>query len=274
MVWRLEPNAVAGSAELYYGLALQLTDLAAGILVPVYGWAGDWYEFVSGKNKLTGESLTDVDRGIALLGIFTLGVGSKIVKATSKVSKLFRTKHLAKGADEAVDYAEGIYNSAKEIGWGAADLKTLTKSASKIERYGPLQKGILHALPNPSGGTIADTFRSSSYFEVTTKEPVKLYRVWSEGLSEFSPYWSRTKPSGPLQAQLDAALDPSWGNKATKWTEITVPAGEKFYDGAVSDIILRIDGTKIPTGRLLGGGNQVYVNKEIPAGWRTGGGDF
>lgn len=121
---------------------------------------------------------------------------------------------------------------------------------------------------------MADTFRSSTYLEVTAKEPVKLYRVYCDGKNEFSSYWSRTPPTGPLQAQLDSALDPSWGNRANRWTEITVPVGERFYEGAVSEVVLRTSESGIPTGRLLGGGNQVFINKEVPRMWRTNWGNF
>ncbi|MBP6219366.1 MAG: pre-toxin TG domain-containing protein [Oligoflexales bacterium] len=228
-----------------------LLDLATS-LTPGVSWGRDLYEAVSGKDLHSGEELGQFTRSMAVLGVVTAGFGSKVGKACKFLGRLMK-------GDRAVDSlraGEKILDSVKEI-----------------KRFGPLEVGPLH-IASAGAGSVANTFRSGSYFEVTTKEPVKLYRVWSDGLSEFSAYWSRTKSTGPLQAQLDAALDPSWGNKATKWTEITVPSGETFYEGAVSHVILKTDGNKIATGSLLGGGSQVYINKRVPASWKTGGGDF
>ena len=38
-------------------------------------------------------------------------------------------------------------------------------------------------------------------------------------LNELGPYWTRTKPLGPLQSQLDSALVPKWGNTAVTYLE-------------------------------------------------------
>lgn len=143
-----------------------------------------------------------------------------------------------------------------------------------MTRFSPIKHGPLSKVPTDSGNTVADTFRSSSYFETVTEEPTKLYRVFDENTSELSAYYSRVKPSGPGQATLDAALDPKWGNTAQKWVEITVPPKETIYDGIVSEVALRRGGQQISTGKILGGGSQVYINKKVPRSWITGGGDF
>lgn len=254
-----------------------LVELAIG-LSPV-GRALDLYQIITGLD-LQGNDIGESGRILASASLLTFGT-AKMMKSSDFAVGIIknlvsRIKNVEKSEDigEVLGAGAKILDSAKEIGWGADELRAIAKSSSSIERFGPINKGILHDIPNPSGGSVADTFRSSSYFGATTKEPLKLYRVYSEGIGEFRAYWSRTKPTGPLQAQLDAALDPNWGNRATKWTEITVPPGETIFEGAASDIILRTDGSKIPTGRLLGGGNQVYVNKIIPSSWKTDGGAF
>ena len=70
-------------------------------------------------------------------------------------------------------------------------------------------------------------------YEATLVHPIKAYRVFgTEG--KIGKYWSRVKPTGPLQAQLDAALLPEWGNTAANWAEVTIPDGTKIYEGTVS----------------------------------------
>ena len=114
-----------------------------------------------------------------------------------------------------------------------------------------------------------------SYFETVLEEPVKLYRVYGGTAKKLSRFWSRTKPTGPGQAVFDGALDPDWGNTAQRWIEITVPKGTKIYEGIVSEVALRRGQQQIATGKLLGGGSQVYINQEvISPTWITNGGDF
>ncbi|WP_324723285.1 hypothetical protein [Lelliottia sp. JS-SCA-14] len=44
-------------------------------------------------------------------------------------------------------------------------------------------------------------------------------------------YLTTAKPSGPVQSINDSALNPQWGNTATKVVKIEVPAGTKYYEG-------------------------------------------
>lgn len=261
-----------------FELGMAAADIAISV-TPVVGWGKDIYEAASGRALLDGRTLTSFERSMAVVGIFTAGVGSKLA-AAGKLRKIVNIlSNSARGGEDAAliakigARAEDIFYSAKEIGWGVSELKTLTKSASEIKQYGPLERGVLHDIPTPSGGSVADTFRSSSYFEVTSKEPIKMYRVYGGNASELAPYWSRTKPTGPLQAQLDAAILPDFRNTAAKWVEIEVPAGTKFFDGAASPQYLRAHGSNMPVGQLLGGGNQVYIPRVNP-GWITGRGAF
>ena len=91
-------------------------------------------------------------------------------------------------------------------------------------QYGPVN-------PGPLPLQTAETFRSASYHRVKASEPVDLYRVYGGDAGPLSPYWSRDVPAGPLQAQLDSALNPAWGNTATEVSHIRVPAGTRFYEG-------------------------------------------
>jgi len=114
-----------------------------------------------------------------------------------------------------------------------------------VAEYGPLNKG---PLPND----IALTFRSATYREVVTTEPTTLYRVIGDNGNPAGGYWSRTKPAGPLQSVIDSALDQSWGNSATKVVQMEVPVGTRLFEGSAAS-----------QRGLVGGGNQVYFDKNL-----------
>lgn len=120
-------------------------------------------------------------------------------------------------------------------------------------RYGPLN-------PGPLSDQVARTFRSSSYSEVVLTEEVTLYRIYGGRSPQLAPWWSRTRPSGPLQAQLDSALNPAWGNAMTDVATIRVPAGTTIYEGFAAPQALKGGGS------LMGGGSQVYIEYVDP-GW-------
>ena len=100
---------------------------------------------------------------------------------------------------------------------------------------------------------IANTFRSGTYDEVTLAQPATLYRAYSDPKRKIGPFWTRTKPTGPLQVTIDSALDQNWGNQATNVVTIKVPAGQTIYEGPAA-----------PQRGLVGGVNQVYIPKVDP----------
>jgi hypothetical protein len=51
-----------------------------------------------------------------------------------------------------------------------------------------------------------------------------------------------------MQAQMDSAIHPRFGNPMTDVSRIQVPPGAVMYEGAAA-----------PQGFLLGGGNQIYI---------------
>jgi hypothetical protein len=114
-------------------------------------------------------------------------------------------------------------------------------------RFGPHVAGPLPA-------KVAGTFRGGSYSQVALQSDTVLYRTYG-GTSQnpIGSYWSRTPPSGPLQARMDLALPP--GNTAQGVTQIRVPQGTVIFEGSAG-----------PNFGQLGGGNQVYIPKVNP-GW-------
>ncbi len=114
--------------------------------------------------------------------------------------------------------------------------------------------------PGPLGEEVAKTFRSATYNERVLDEPLTLYRVYGGKAGEISPYWTATKPSGPLQSKMDSALLSEWGNTATNTATITVPKGTTIFEGFAGSQI----GKQNPYENVMGGGNQIYIPKVDP----------
>ncbi|KIT17878.1 putative deoxyribonuclease RhsC [Jannaschia aquimarina] len=144
------------------------------------------------------------------------------------------------------------------VGWAAfKGVSTAWRAwrGAKNLRYGPLN-------PGPLSDNIASTFRSASYSAVTTSGPTTLYRVYGGKAGQIGGFWTRTRPSGPLQSQLDSALVAAWGNTGSKVAIATVPRGTVIYEGAAASQALKIGNAKI--GELIGGGSQVYILRVNP----------
>jgi hypothetical protein len=130
------------------------------------------------------------------------------------------------------------------------------------------------------GGSIANTFRSSSYSSRTTSAPERLYRVDTEAVrinpdtglptvERLPRYYTTLRPEGPLQSTLDSALTSEFRNTARYWTEIEVPAGQTIHEGIAGEQVLNPEhflGEALP-----GGGPQVFI-ENVPASWYRAGG--
>lgn len=84
---------------------------------PVVGWGKDMYEAATGRNLVTGEVLDDFERAAAVLGVVTVGFGSKIMKGLSTLRKV-KLRHMnVLSWNKALDGAGNIAKSAKKSGF-------------------------------------------------------------------------------------------------------------------------------------------------------------
>jgi hypothetical protein len=175
-----------------------------------------------------------------------------------------QNKEAEKRIDNAVGYVpfgSAIWNTAKGDYQKAGTSLAVDLFAGGLLKTGAswLGKGLSKVVgsfspinPGPLAKDIANTFRSATYTENIADGPINLYRIWGGEAKELGQYWSRTKPAGSLQAIMDNALLPAYGNTAEKVTSITVPKGTVFYEGIVG-----------PQGNLVGGGNQIFIPREL-----------
>jgi hypothetical protein len=126
----------------------------------------------------------------------------------------------------------------KEMAW-------IDAKGDRCIRHGPMNRG-------PLEGHFESSFRSSAYTSRRLGQPRDLYRVYSDPVRRLGAFWTDVQPSGPLQATMDAALLPGFGNAATKVVHIRVPAGQVVYEG----LSARQEG-------WLGGGTQYVLPKAL-----------
>jgi hypothetical protein len=153
----------------------------------------------------------------------------------------------------------GACRVVKATGYVGKSFLNMTEKLA-LSRAGGSSKGVSTYWnpingPGPLPTHVVNSFRSASYVEKALEEPQIFYRSYSDPTKAIGRYWTRTSPLGPLQSKMDNALNPEWGNLATHSIKIKVPSGIKIYEGTVA-----------PQGGLLGGGNQVYIQK-IESSW-------
>lgn len=142
----------------------------------------------------------------------------------------------------------------------------LSECSQTIRKYGPHEVGPL--TPSDPGrwqaaDEPANTFTGGSYSEKVTTEPMTLYRAYTAGAHPLGGYWSRDAPTGPIQARIDSALNPAWGNQATAVSTIQVPAGITFFEGTAAPQHVYGGGV------LIGGGSQIVFEPgfRVPSSW-------
>jgi hypothetical protein len=82
-------------------------------VTPVLGWAKDGWEAVTGRNLLTGEKLSGLERTMAVVGVLTAGIGSKLAIA-GKAAVLVGVLRAGKATEEAAEVAK-VASRAAEI---------------------------------------------------------------------------------------------------------------------------------------------------------------
>ncbi|MDQ3230461.1 MAG: HNH endonuclease [Pseudobdellovibrionaceae bacterium] len=214
------------SAAIQIGLVF--ADAAIGF-TPVAGWVKDAIEAGTGYSVLTGEKLDDFSRASAWVGVFSGGIGSKLLVAGKVVVLAAVVTKVAKGGKTVTDAdriflkAQGLYKAAREAGI-TSDVRNRIDSvvdavrfrkplasaeeierdvAKSIERYKnlPLIKG-----EKPTNGL----YGGETYFHNLRPDLQKKYpkgvKFDESGFPDFSPYAKEFK-NGHKSVVIEAASE-------------------------------------------------------------------
>ncbi len=209
------------------------------------GFMFDIYSLISGHDFFTGAKLTRDEMIFTAVGL-TIGQGALF---RNFMKECRAAKVLTQEAEQVIKHSDKIAKSIETV-----------EEFNSITHEGPLSKILV------GGIKVSETYRSGAYRKVVTlTDDVKLYRVYGGSAQDMGRFWSRNKPEGPMQVVVDLALDPS-NNVISNWVEITVPKGTVMYEGVVGPMAVK-------GGQILGGGNQVFIEK-VYVSWKTNEGSF
>ncbi len=239
-------NGNEPEGDTAHAIATTAVDCALGF-VPGVGFAKDAYEAFTGENLVTGAKLSRFEMSMAVLGVFSGGILSKVGSLAS-----------------AVKIAKKVFPKSK-------DAVKFLKGTKNLKYHGPLNPGHLSdvVIETAKGEKVivANTFRSSTYVSYKTTKKNTLYRVANfepDPAYDLGKFWTRSKPRGPRQAQVDLALGPkSTKNGSVYWQKIEIPKGQKLFEGIAG-----------PLEGLPGGGSQIYLKNTPHHKWITDFGEF
>lgn len=183
-------------------------------------------------------------------GLAKVGGRAIVKKEAEKVAGKGAEKAAARGTERAA--GDGARGAARK-GGGAGGRPP--KRTPGVPSGMPAKRWNAANGPGPLGPGVAKTFRGASYTERTIDRDTMMYRAYSDPAKRRGIYWTRDEPRGPFQSMLDSALDPQWGNFATRVAKVRVPAGTRIYEGYTG-----------PQRGLVGGGDQVVL-RNVPRAW-------
>ena len=107
--------------------------------------------------------------------------------------------------------------------------------------------------------SLSSTFAEGEYQTIVTGEDITLYRSFG-GKADAGGAFATTRPAeSRIQAKLDLALLPEWGNSRAYEAEIQIPAGQRVNIGIVAPQTIKGSGTLLP-----GGAVQILLPKDWP----------
>ncbi len=108
---------------------------------------------------------------------------------------------------------------------------------------------------------VSDSFTDKKYKTVVTNEKVTLYRVFGGKADAGGAFASTNPAANRIQAKMDSALLPEWGNSRMYEAVIEVPKGQVLNVGKVAEQYTK-SGAKLP-----GQADQILLPQGWPLSW-------
>lgn len=165
-----------GKSDFALKVGTTMLDVAISV-TPILGWGKDLYEASFGKNLITGEELNGFERSMAVIGVLTGGLGSKLAIAGKGII-LARVIKSARGADEAVEAAKIVKNASDAI-----------ESARKVPSVD---------IPWGSGKAVQEISKEAIEARAKVEGGQVFYRAGTKGKSNTGPdaqFWSLEHPT-------------------------------------------------------------------------------
>jgi hypothetical protein len=213
-------------------LSEECLSLAIG-LNPITALGSSLYEFMSGKNLITGAELDTLDRSLALAGVMTFGIANRIPRFARTVIQVYeRNRWRFPGSPTNI---EPIVNHAKTISKGPrSDFDNMREAVRMMREEGV--DNIHHRRD------AVEAFTREGRV-VTLIEDTPVIRYWVNGFSNPRGNWVvRQRLENPHR---DLALPHPGPYNVKEWT---IPAGTRIIEGPAG-----------PNFNQPGGETQIYV---------------
>lgn len=222
----------------------------------------DW---VSGRELGTGERVFRGVLGGVGLGteLYALNSFSKNVRLASQI------KYGGEGATSVQHLGDMVANSGKSsygrvtefgnsVKLNSTDIRGVQPVSSK---YGTkIDSKVIEVEKANLPDWIQATFTDGQYRTVETLEDVKVYRTYGGKAKQTGGYATTSPAKTRIDAKIDTALLPEWGNSRKYEIEITIPKGQQLNIGKVAPQTIESTGTI-----LSGGVDQIL----LPQGWSS-----
>lgn len=245
------------NGQFYKDIAIGFTQIALGVN-PVTSFAQSSYEFLSGKNFVSGEPLSQMDRSIAFVGIVTGGAGRSVVQAGRGMRTIFEgAAHILENrqaATAALEHGIETGNKVKSI------LSGISPKYFKITGIKTAEE--INAVKFPNYPDTPPFQLKTHVIEFVTTEPVDMVRV--HGANNQMRAWVMRKSSiqglSPAQIQEKFALP----NLPSEVTELRIPKNTpmlrgqleyEWFDRDMGRVIKRPEGV------------QYFIDKEYDKSW-------
>ena len=132
-------------------------------------------------------------------------------------------------------------------------------------KYSTLIDDKVQVLPTQNlDARTADSFMDQNYRTVVTTEEITVYRTFGGRADAGGNYATVSPATSRIDAKLDVALLPQWGNTRAYEAKIAIPKGTTINIGKVASQTVPGTGTV-----LRGGVDQVLLPKDWPLEWIT-----
>ena len=203
--------------------------------------------------QMAGKTLFEGVMAYATLGLGEAYAALRSAKSTSAITSAVDdgAANIAETARVADDWGLVDDLDIRGLGNGAIESKYLTHIESKVTATAK------DNLPD----WIGESFTDGNYRTVITNEKITLYRAFGGSADAGGGFATTASTASRIQAKIDAALLPEWGNTRMYEAVIDVPEGQLLNIGKVAEQYTK-SGTK-----LVGQVDQILLPQNWPLEW-------
>jgi hypothetical protein len=203
-------------------------------VTPVLGWAKDGWEAVTGRNLLTGEELSGFERTMAVVGVLTAGIGSKLALA-GKAAVLIDVLKAGKATEEAAEVVKLTSKAAEAVSVGKKyGFSTVDEAKSFARNFEEVNEAGFRGVLYPRGPGAASGAVPAGHVPVSRWVSESEVKAWYSGGGTRIPpdvgaggrvYVTAPgapRPGGTGGSRIDFSLPESMLNKAgnDQWFQI------------------------------------------------------